>query len=75
MCRRGNCYDNAAMESWFSTLKHELGERFESYGRAKEELFDYIEVFYNRRRRHSALGYLSPIDFERGLAPPMKAAA
>jgi transposase InsO family protein len=65
MSRRGNCYDNAAMESWFSTLKFELGERFDSYGRAKEELFDYIEVFYNQRRRHSALAYLSPAEYER----------
>jgi putative transposase len=65
MSRRGNCIDNAAMESWFSTLKCELGERFESYGRAKDELFDYIEAFYNRHRRHSFLDYLSPIDFER----------
>ncbi len=65
MSRRGNCYDNAAMESWFSTLKSELGEHFESYGSAKEQLFDYIEVFYNQRRRHSAIGYLSPADYER----------
>ena len=65
MSRRGNCIDNAAMESWFSTLKCELGERFESYAKAKEELFDYIEAFYNRRRRHSSLDYLSPVDFER----------
>jgi putative transposase len=65
MSRRGNCYDNAAMESWFSTLKSELGERFESYGRAKEDLFDYIEVFYNQRRRHSSLGYATPAEFER----------
>jgi putative transposase len=64
MSRRGNCYDNAPIESWFSTVKSELGERFESYGRAKEELFDYIEVFYNRQRRHSALDYLSPAEFE-----------
>jgi transposase InsO family protein len=71
MSRRGNCIDNAAMESWFSTLKCELGERFESYGRAKEELFDYIETFYNRRRRHSSLDYLSPVDFEqRGRETP-----
>jgi len=59
MSRRGNCYDNAAMESWFSTLKSELGETFDGYGRAKEELFDYIEVFYNTRRRHSSIGYVS----------------
>lgn len=65
MSRRGNCYDNAAMESWFSTLKSELGERFDTHGAAKRELFDYIEVFYNQRRRHSTLGYLSPAQYER----------
>jgi putative transposase len=65
MSRRGNCYDNAAMESWFSTLKSELGERFDTYGRAKEQLFDYIEVFYNQQRRHSALAYMSPAEHER----------
>jgi transposase InsO family protein len=65
MSRRGNCYDNAVMESFFSTLKSELGERFESCGTAKMELFDYIEVFYNQRRRHSTLGQISPAEFER----------
>lgn len=45
MSRRGNCCDNAVIESWFSTVKSEEGERFESYARAKEALFDYIEVF------------------------------
>lgn len=65
MSRRGNCYDNAPMESWNSTLKSELGERFDSYGSAKEQLFDYIEVFYNQRRRHSTLGQISPAAFER----------
>ena len=65
MSRRGNCYDNAVAESWFSTLKAELGERFESYASAKEQLFDYIEVFYNQRRRHSALDYVSPAEYER----------
>jgi len=65
MSRRGNCYDNAAMESWNSTLKCELGDRFESYRIAKEQLFDYIEVFYNQQRRHSALGYQSPAQYER----------
>ena len=58
MSRRGDCLDNAVMESWFSTVKHELGERFESCGQAKMELFDYIEVFYNQRRRHSTLGQM-----------------
>jgi transposase InsO family protein len=65
MSRRGNCYDNAVMESFFSTLKSELGERFESHGDAKMEIFDYIEVFYNQRRRHSTLGQISPAQFER----------
>jgi putative transposase len=65
MSRRGNCHDNAAMESWFSTFKSELGERFESYAAAKEKTFDYIEVFYNQRRLHSSLGYASPAEFER----------
>jgi hypothetical protein len=65
MSRKGNCYDNAAMESWFSTLKSELGERFESYGVAKGEVFDYIEVFYDQQRRHSSLGYESPAEHER----------
>jgi transposase InsO family protein len=65
MSRRGNCHDNAVMESFFSTVKSELGERFESHGDAKMELFDYIEVFYNQRRRHSTIGYVSPAQFER----------
>jgi transposase InsO family protein len=68
MSRRGNCYDNAVMESWFSTVKHEEGEHFESYAHAKEALFDYIEVFYNQRRRHSTLGQISPAAFERRAA-------
>ncbi len=65
MSRRGNCYDNAVMESFFSTVKSEEGPRFGSYGHAKEALFDYIEVFYNQRRRHSTLGQISPAEFER----------
>jgi len=65
MSRRGNCYDNAAMESWFSTLKLELGERFTSYAKAKEDLFDYIEVFYNHQRRHSSLDYATPASYEK----------
>jgi len=68
MSRRGNCYDNAVMEAFFATLKAELGEHFESYGHAKMELFDYIEVFYNQRRRHSTLGLISPAAFERQAA-------
>jgi len=68
MSRRGNCYDNAVMESFFSTVKSELADRFGSFGEAKMELFDYIEVFYNQRRRHSTLGHLSPAVFERRTA-------
>jgi len=73
MSRRGNCLDNAAMESWFGTMKTELGEDFESPSEAKRQLFDYIEVFYNRKRLHSSLGYVSPAEFER--AAIAKAAA
>jgi putative transposase len=65
MSRKGNCYDNAPMESWFSTAKFEVGERFTNHGEAKDRLFDYIEVFYNQQRRHSAIGYVSPAEFER----------
>jgi len=64
MSRRGNCHDNAVMESFFSTVKSELREHFDSHGAAKMELFDYIEVFYNQRRRHSTIGYVSPAVFE-----------
>ena len=65
MSRRGNCHDNAVMESFFSTVKHELADQFASHGDAKMELFDYIEVFYNQRRRHSTIGRISPAAFER----------
>ena len=66
MSRRANCYDNAAMESFWSTLKLELVYRctFASHGQARTEVFDYIEGFYNRHRIHSALDYLSPTAFE-----------
>jgi len=65
MSRTGNCYDNAAMESWFSTFKFELGETFESIRRGKDLAFDYIEVFYNKQRRHSSIGYIAPAERER----------
>jgi putative transposase len=65
MSRRGNCYDNAVMEAFFSSVKSETADRFPSCGEAKMELFDYIEVFYNQRRRHSTLGQISPAEFER----------
>jgi putative transposase len=65
MSRKGDCYDNAVMEAFFSTVKSELADRFESCGEAKMQLFDYLEVFYNQRRRHSTIGYVSPAAFER----------
>jgi len=70
MSRSGNCWDNAAMESWFSSLKTERTTRTASRTRdqAKADVFDYIERFYNPRRRHSTLGYLSPMEFERQAA-------
>jgi putative transposase len=68
MSRRGNCYDNAVMESFFSSVKLELADRFDSCGEAKMELFDYIEVFYNQRRRHSTIGQISPAAFEKAQA-------
>ena len=66
MSRRANCYDNAHMESFWSTLKLELVYRhdFANPAHARAEIFNYIEAFYNRQRLHSALGYLSPVDFE-----------
>jgi transposase InsO family protein len=62
MSRKGDCYDNAVAESFFSTLKNELvvGNVFESRERARTEVFDYIESFYNRRRINQSLGYLTP---------------
>jgi putative transposase len=56
---------NAVIESFFKTVKGELADRFPSYGEAKMALFDYIEVFYNQRRRHTTLGLISPAAFER----------
>jgi putative transposase len=55
MRRRGNCYDNAVMEAFFSTVKSELADRFVSCDHAESELFEYLEVFYNQRRRHSTM--------------------
>jgi putative transposase len=65
MSRRGNCHDNAVMESCFSTIKTELADRFDTCSEAKRELFAYIEVFYNQRRRHSTIGQISPAAYER----------
>jgi len=66
MSRRGNCYDNATIESFWSTLKLELVYRrvFVSHRQARTEIFDYIEAFYNRQRLHSALNFQSPAHFE-----------
>jgi putative transposase len=66
MSRSGNCWDNAAMESFFSSLKIERTRRktYRTRDDAKADVFDYIECFYNPRRRHSTIGYLSPIAFE-----------
>ena len=67
MSRRGDCWDNAVAESFFATLKVELvhDAPWATRTAARTELFDYLEVFYNGQRRHSALGYLSPRAFER----------
>ena len=66
MSRKGNCWDNAVAESFFSALKKELvhHRRFQTRSQAKSEIFEYIEVFYNRQRLHSTLGYQSPVEFE-----------
>jgi putative transposase len=64
MSRRGDCYDNAMMESFFGTLKTELDEPLPNRAAARLALFEYIEVFYNRQRLHSALGYCSPATYE-----------
>ena len=66
MSRKGNCYDNAVAESFFHTLKteHVYDYRYETRAEAMQSIFEYIEMFYNRNRRHSALGYHSPVSFE-----------
>ncbi len=67
MSAAGNCYDNAAMESFWSTLNTEWlhHKHFPTHQAARSAVFDYIETFYNPKRLHSALGYQSPVDFER----------
>ncbi|QTQ34745.1 Putative transposase InsF-like [Aromatoleum petrolei] len=69
MSRKGNCWDNAAMESFFSSLKTERAarKRYPTRDDARADVFDYIERFYNPRRRHSVLGYLSPVQFEENM--------
>ena len=66
MSRKANCWDNAPMESFFATLKKELvhHEDYQTHEQARQSLFEYIEVFYNRVRLHSALGYRSPLQSE-----------
>jgi putative transposase len=66
MSRSGNVWDNAAMESFFSSLKTERMARktYRTRDEAKADVFDYIECFYNPKRRHSTIGYLSPVEFE-----------
>ena len=69
MSRKGNCYDNACAETFFSTIKCELiyQKQYKTRQEAREDIFWYIEVFYNRKRRHQALGYLSPLEFKRSM--------
>jgi putative transposase len=66
MSLKGNCRDNTVSESFFHTLKTELilHEAYQTRSAAKQVVFDYVEVFYNRERLHSAEGYLSPVDYE-----------
>ncbi len=76
MSRKGNCYDNAVAESFFATLEWELiGQSdWQTRTEARRAIFEYIEVWYNRQRRHSTLGYLSPAEYETHLASPARAA-
>jgi len=76
MSRRGDCWDNAVAESFFATLKVELVYEtlFITRAQARQEIFEYIEAFYNRVRRHSYLGYVSPVDYESDNASDTKAA-
>ena len=71
MSRKGNCYDNAVVESFFSTLKNELVHERDYHSReeAQAEIFEFIEVFYNRQRLHQTLGYVSPVQFEAAHVP------
>jgi len=66
MSRKGDCYDNAAMESFISSLKGEwtIWHSYQTRQEARQSIFEYIEVFYNRQRRHSTLDYLSPAKYE-----------
>jgi len=78
MSRKGNCWDNAPVESFFATLKKELvypRKQFITKDQAKEALFEYIEVWYNNKRRHSTLDYVSPAEYERKMVAEIKLAA
>ena len=72
MSRKGNCYDNAVAESFFSTLKNELihHRTYQTRDEASQDIFAFIEGFYNRQRLHQSLGYLSPLEFERRISDP-----
>ena len=76
MSRTGDCYDNAMAESFFATLKAELidARSWPTRRAARQAIFEWLEVFYNRQRSHSALGYRSPMAFERALATGAQAA-
>ncbi|MBT6621151.1 MAG: IS3 family transposase [Gemmatimonadetes bacterium] len=71
MSRKGNCWDNAPMESFMATLKTELihHQDFHTLQEARQAIFEYIEVFYNRQRSHSALGYNTPVQYEQNFEP------
>jgi len=73
MSRKGNCYDNACAETFFSTIKNELIhlKHFKTREEARQAIFEYIEIFYNRQRRHEALNYLSPAEFRRRHMPKL----
>lgn len=66
MSRKGDCYDNALMESFFATLKGECVDRqpWQNHAHVRQAIFEYMEAFYNRQRRHSSLGYLNPVAYE-----------
>jgi putative transposase len=70
MSRKGNCYDNACAETFFSTIKCEMlfHKKYETHEEARRDIFWYIEIFYNRKRRHQALGYMTPAEFRESYA-------
>jgi transposase InsO family protein len=73
MSRKGNCYDNACVESFFHTLKveHVYRKKFKTRDEAMQSIFEYIEVWYNRKRLHSSLGYQSPVEYEKNYYQPL----